>query len=289
MTFEMYGKLYGLSIAEFIRKAIEEDVGDGDHTSLSTIAAGSKSKAMVKAKANGIVAGLVVADLVLNEVDPELKVKVLVSEGTPVKPNDELMHLEGDTQSLLKAERLLLNCMQRMSGIATKTNALVNMIQGTSAKLLDTRKTTPNFRIFEKWAVHIGGGSNHRFGLYDMILIKDNHVDACGGIEKAIERASDYLQRTRKDLKIEIETRSIAEVQKVLDYGKVHRIMLDNFQPAILKDAVNMIGGKYETEASGGITEENIREIAETGVDFISVGALTHSFTSLDISMKIVS
>jgi len=226
---------------------------------------------------------------VLNEVDPELKVKVLVSEGTPVKPNDELMHLEGDTQSLLKAERLLLNCMQRMSGIATKTNALVNMIQGTSAKLLDTRKTTPNFRIFEKWAVHIGGGSNHRFGLYDMILIKDNHVDACGGIEKAIERASDYLQRTRKDLKIEIETRSIAEVQKVLDYGKVHRIMLDNFQPAILKDAVNMIGGKYETEASGGITEENIREIAETGVDFISVGALTHSFTSLDISMKIVS
>src|SRR6188768_1023634 len=239
MTFEMYGKMYGLSVSDFIRKAIEEDVGDGDHTSLSTITAGSQSKAVVKAKANGIVAGLVVADQVLNEVDPKMKVKVLVNEGAIVKPDDELIHIEGNTQSLLKAERLLLNCMQRMSGIATKTHALVNMIKGTSAKLLDTRKTTPNFRVFEKWAVHIGGGSNHRFGLYDMILIKDNHVDACGGIEKAIERANDYLQRKNKDLKIEIETRTMGEVQQVLNFGKVQRIMLDNFPVDELKAAVN--------------------------------------------------
>jgi len=289
MTFDMYAKTYGMPVAEFISKALEEDIGDGDHTSLSTIPESSVSKAVVKAKANGVIAGLVIADQVLNQVDPGMKVKVLVQDGAVVKPGDELMHIEGNTQSLLKAERVLLNCLQRMSGIATKTHSLVNLIKGTSAKLLDTRKTTPNFRIFEKWAVQTGGGLNHRFGLYDMILIKDNHVDACGGIEKAIVRANEYLRRTKKELKIEIETRSIAEVQKVLNCGNVHRIMLDNFPIADLKAAVKMIGGKFETEASGGITEENIREIAETGVDFISVGALTHSFNSLDISMKIVS
>jgi nicotinate-nucleotide pyrophosphorylase (carboxylating) len=289
MTFEMFGKMYGLSVDDFITKAIEEDVGDGDHTSLSTIPIASKSKAVVKAKEAGIIAGLVIADQVLNHVDAKMIVKVLVNEGAPVKPGDELIHIEGNTQSLLKAERLLLNYMQRMSGIATKTNALVNLIKGTSAKLLDTRKTTPNFRVFEKWAVHIGGGVNHRFGLYDMILIKDNHVDACGGIEKAIERANNYLQQTKKDLKIEIETRSITEVEKVLRSGNVHRIMLDNFPVKDLSAAVKLINGKFETEASGGITESNIREIAETGVNFISVGALTHSFNSLDISMKIVS
>ena len=289
MTFDMHSKTYGLSVTDFIRLALEEDVGDGDHTSLSTIPADSVSKAVVKAKANGIIAGLVVADQVLNQVDSKMKVNVLVQEGAEVKPGDELITIEGNTQSLLKAERLLLNCLQRMSGIATKTRSLVNLIKGTSAKLLDTRKTTPNFRIFEKWAVQIGGGDNHRFGLYDMILIKDNHVDACGGIEKAIERANDYLQRTKKDLKIEIETRSIGEVERVLKYGKVNRIMLDNFPLAELKDAISLVAGRNETEASGGITEDNIRQIALTGVDFISVGALTHSFNSLDISMKIVS
>ena len=288
MTFDMKG-MYGLSIAGFISKALEEDIGDGDHTSLSTIPENSISKAVVKAKANGVIAGLVVADQVLNQVDATMKVKVLASEGATVKPGDELMHIEGNTQSLLKAERLLLNCLQRMSGIATKTQTLVKLIKGTQAKLLDTRKTTPNFRVFEKWAVQIGGGFNHRFGLYDMILIKDNHVDASGGIEIAIERANVYLLKTKKDLKIEIETRSLDEVQRVLNFGKVHRIMLDNFGIEDLKKAVNMIAAKYETEASGGISEENIREIAEAGVDFISVGALTHSFNSLDISMKIVS
>jgi nicotinate-nucleotide pyrophosphorylase (carboxylating) len=288
MTFELK-EMYGLSVTDFITRALEEDIGDGDHTSLSTITESTVSKAVVKAKAAGVIAGLVVADQVLNQVDSTTRVKVLVNEGAAVKPGDELMHIEGNTQSLLKAERLLLNCLQRMSGIATKTQSLVNKIKGTSAKILDTRKTTPNFRIFEKWAVQIGGGFNHRFGLYDMILIKDNHVDASGGIETAIERANAYLLKTKKNLKIEIETRSLAEVQKVLNCGRVHRIMLDNFPVHDLKDAVKMIGGKFETEASGGITEENIREIAETGVDFISVGALTHSFNSLDISMKIVS
>jgi nicotinate-nucleotide pyrophosphorylase (carboxylating) len=287
MTFELK-EMYGLSVTDFISKALEEDIGDGDHTSLSTIPEGDVSKAVVKAKAAGVVAGLVVADQVLNQVDATMKVKVLVTEGANVKPGDELMHIEGNTQSLLKAERLLLNFLQRMSGIATKTQSLVNKIKGTSAKILDTRKTTPNFRVFEKWAVHIGGGYNHRFGLYDMILIKDNHVDASGGIETAIERANAYLFKTKRNLKIEIETRSLSEVQKVLNCGRVHRIMLDNFTVADLKEAVTMIGGKFETEASGGISEENIREIAETEVDFISVGALTHSFNSLDISMKIV-
>lgn len=289
MTFNMHAKTYGLSVSEFIRLALEEDIGDGDHTSLSTIPADSFSKAVVKAKEQGIIAGLVVADQVLNQVDSKMKVKVLVQEGANVNPGDDLIHIEGNTQSLLKAERLLLNCLQRMSGIATKTHALVKLIEGTSAKLLDTRKTTPNFRIFEKWAVQVGGGVNHRFGLYDMILIKDNHVDACGGIGKAIERANAYLERTKKNLKIEIETRTTTEVQEVLNSGKVNRILLDNFKVADLKAAVKLIGGKIETEASGGITEENIKDIATTGVDFISVGALTHSYKSLDISMKIVS
>jgi nicotinate-nucleotide pyrophosphorylase (carboxylating) len=289
MASIMEGKLYGLSVAEFIEKALKEDIGDGDHTSLATIPSGLKSKAVVRAKAKGIIAGLVLADQILNAVDPTIKVKVLVNEGAAVNPGDELIQIEGETQSLLKAERLLLNCMQRMSGIATKTNALVRTIEGTRAKLLDTRKTTPNFRVFEKWAVELGGGMNHRFGLYDMILIKDNHVDACGGIEKAIDSANEYLSKTKRHLKIEIETRTIEEVQRVLKHGKVNRIMLDNFSPVDLKKAVEIIGGKFETEASGGITEENIRGVAESGVDYISVGALTHSFTSLDISMKIVA
>lgn len=289
MTFKTNNHLYGLSIREFIEKALEEDVGNGDHTSLATIPKDARSKAIVKVKEKGIIAGLVVADQILNQVDSSTVVKVLIGEGAAVMPGVEVIHLEGKTRSLLKAERLLLNCMQRMSGIATKTNALMKLIEGTSARLLDTRKTTPNFRLFEKWAVAIGGGTNHRFGLYDMILIKDNHVDASGGIENAIARTLEYLERTGKDLQIEIETRNLDEVKQVLMQGGVHRIMLDNFSNENLIAAVKLINGRFETEASGGITEGTIRSVAETGVDFISVGALTHSYTSLDINMKIQS
>ncbi len=279
---------YGLSIKDFIENALREDVGNGDHTSLSTIPESSLGVANVKVKESGIIAGLVLADQILNQVDPTLKVKVLVAEGSQVKPGDIVMNVEGKTRSLLTAERLVLNCMQRMSGIATLTRKYVDELKGTNTKVLDTRKTTPNFRIFEKWAVHLGGGVNHRFGLYDMILIKDNHVDAAGGIENAIERANEYLKQTGKKLKIEIETRSLEEVKRVLKTGKVDRIMLDNFTPALLKDAIELIDKRFETEASGGITIETIRSYAESGVDYISVGALTHSHKSLDISMKIV-
>lgn len=279
---------YGLSIKDFIENALREDVGNGDHTSLSTIPESSLGVANVKVKETGIIAGLVLADQILNQVDPTLIVKVLVAEGSQVKPGDIVMTVEGNTRSLLTAERLVLNCMQRMSGIATLTRKFVDELKGTNTKVLDTRKTTPNFRIFEKWAVHLGGGVNHRFGLYDMILIKDNHVDAAGGIENAIERANEYLKQTGKKLKIEIETRSLEEVNRVLKTGKVDRIMLDNFTPTLLKEAIELINKRYETEASGGITIETIRSFAESGVDFISVGALTHSHKSLDISMKIV-
>jgi len=279
---------YGLSIKDFIENALREDVGNGDHTSLSTIPESSLGVANVKVKETGIIAGLLLADQILNQVDPTLIVKVLVAEGSQVKPGDIVMNVEGNTRSLLTAERLVLNCMQRMSGIATLTRKYVDELKGTNTKVLDTRKTTPNFRIFEKWAVHLGGGVNHRFGLYDMILIKDNHVDAAGGIENAIERANEYLKQTGKKLKIEIETRSLEEVNRVLKTGKVDRIMLDNFTPALLKEAIELIDKRYETEASGGITIETIRSFAESGVDFISVGALTHSHKSLDISMKIV-
>ncbi len=279
---------YGLSIKDFIENALREDVGNGDHTSLSTIPESSLGIANVKVKESGTIAGLVLADQILNQVDPTLKVKVLVAEGSQVKPGDIVMTVEGNTRSLLTAERLVLNCMQRMSGIATLTRKYVDELKGTNTKVLDTRKTTPNFRIFEKWAVHLGGGVNHRFGLYDMILIKDNHVDAAGGIENAIERANEYLKQTGKKLKIEIETRSLEEVNRVLKTGKVDRIMLDNFTPALLKEAIELIDKRFETEASGGITIETIRSFAESGVDYISVGALTHSHKSLDISMKIV-
>lgn len=285
MEFTEY---YGLSVSDFIEKALKEDIGDGDHTSLSTIPADLKGKANVKVKEKGIIAGLVLADQILNKVDSSLIVKVLVNEGSEVNVGDIVMTIEGNVRSLLQAERLLLNCMQRMSGIATLTRKYVDALKGTNTKVLDTRKTTPNFRLFEKWAVQLGGGVNHRFGLYDMILIKDNHVDAAGGIENAIDRANDYLKSTGKKLKIEIETRNLDEVNRVLKKGNVDRIMLDNFSPALLKEAIQLIGKKFETEASGGITLETIRSYAESGVDFISVGALTHSHKSLDISMKIV-
>lgn len=280
---------FGLSVSEFIENALREDVGDGDHTSLSTIPEGLVGKANVKVKEKGVIAGIELAELIVKTVDPTIQQSIVLKEGTDVNPGDIVMTLDGNVRSLLKLERLLLNCMQRMSGIATMTRKYVEAIEGTNCKVLDTRKTTPNFRLLEKLAVELGGGVNHRFGLYDMILIKDNHVDAAGGVKNAIESANRYLKNSGKILKIEIETRNLNEVKEVLVIGNVNRIMLDNFTPDLLKEAITLIAKKYETEASGGITLETIRSFALTGVDFISVGALTHSYRSLDISMKILS
>ena len=280
---------FGLSVSEFIESALKEDVGDGDHTSLSTIPEGLVGKANVKVKEKGVIAGIELAELIIKTVDPMIQQSIFLKEGVDVNPGDIVMTLNGNVRSLLKAERLLLNCMQRMSGIATLTRKYVEAIAGTNCKVLDTRKTTPNFRLYEKMAVELGGGVNHRFGLYDMILIKDNHVDASGGVKNAIESANQYIKNSGKLLKIEIETRNLDEVKEVLSIGNVNRIMLDNFTPDLLKEAIAMIDKKYETEASGGITLETIRSFAVTGVDFISVGALTHSHRSLDISMKILS
>lgn len=278
---------YGLSPDEFIRMALAEDTGDGDHTSISTIDEEKTGIAKVKMKEDGIIAGLNVANLILRCVDKTLKVQTNTSEGAKVLTGDVVMVVEGNVRSILRAERLLLNCMQRMSGIATLTRKFVDAVNGTSAGILDTRKTTPNFRHFEKLAVRAGGGINHRFGLFDMILIKDNHVDAAGGIRNALMKAADYLAKTGKNLIIEIETRNIGEVEEVMKAGIARRIMLDNFETADLKEAVKIIDKKFETEASGGITLSNVYSYALTGVNYISIGALTHSYKSLDISMKI--
>lgn len=278
---------YGLTPDEFINMALAEDIGDGDQTSLSTIDEGKKAIAKVKVKEDGIIAGIPVAVHILQCVDTALKVKTYTTDGAKVSNGDIVIEIEGNVRSLLQAERLLLNCMQRMSGIATLTKKFVDAVDGTGAEILDTRKTTPNFRHFEKLAVRAGGGINHRFGLYDMILIKDNHVDAAGGITNALIKAQEYLLKTGKKLFIEIETRNIAEVEEVMKSNIAKRIMLDNFEPADLINAVKIINKKFETEASGGISLSNVYSYAATGVDFISVGALTHSYKSLDISMKI--
>jgi nicotinate-nucleotide pyrophosphorylase (carboxylating) len=274
------------AIREFITLALQEDVGDGDHSSLAAVPANARNRARLIIKDNGILAGMELAQAIFSQVDPSLQVQVLLTDGTPVKHGDIGLTVEGNAQAILKAERLVLNCMQRMSGIATYTHRLVEIIEDTGARVLDTRKTTPLFRMMEKWAVVIGGGINHRYGLFDMIILKDNHVDYAGGIRKAIEATNQYLKATGKDLKIVIETRSLQEVEEVLATGSVFRIMLDNMSPAMMKQAVQLINGRYPTEASGGITLETIREVAESGVDFISVGALTHSIKSLDISLK---
>ena len=278
---------FGLSPVEFIKMALAEDSGDGDHTSISTINERSTGIARVKVKEDGIISGLEVAKLVLDCVDSSLKIHMNTSEGAKVSSGEVVMIVEGNVRSMLRAERLLLNCMQRMSGIATLTGKFVEAVENTNAKILDTRKTTPNFRHFEKLAVRAGGGLNHRFGLYDMILIKNNHVDASGGIINALVKASDYLKQNGKNLIIEIETRNLQEVDDVLKTGIAKRIMLDNFDPLTLKKAIEVIGNKFETEASGGITLSNVREYAISGVDFISVGALTHSYKSMDLNMKI--
>ncbi|HEK20552.1 MULTISPECIES: carboxylating nicotinate-nucleotide diphosphorylase [unclassified Mucilaginibacter] len=273
---------------QFILNALSEDVGDGDHTSLATIEAGTRGKAKLLVKDAGILAGVELARQIFDEVDTQLKLDTFLNDGDEIKPGDIAFEVEGGAQSILKAERLVLNCMQRMSGIATKTHAIVKLLEGTNTKVLDTRKTTPGMRYLEKWAVRIGGGVNHRIGLYDMILIKDNHVDYSGGIRQAIENANNYLQDTGKKLAIEIEVRNLDELEQVLQTGKVNRIMLDNFDFDTLRQAVSMIHGRYITEASGGITIDNIRDYADCGVDYISVGALTHSVKSLDLSLKAV-
>jgi nicotinate-nucleotide pyrophosphorylase (carboxylating) len=275
-------------IHHFIANALAEDVGDGDHTSLATIPDGTVGKAKLLVKDSGILAGVELALEIFNQVDSSLKVAVFLNDGAEVKPKDIAFEVTGNAQSILKAERLVLNCMQRMSGIATKTREIVDQLKGTNAKVLDTRKTTPGLRYIEKWAVRIGGGVNHRFGLYDMILIKDNHVDYSGGIRQAIENTHRYLEQNNKKLAIEIEVRNLEELEQVLQTGGVNRILLDNFNFNDLCQAVNIIEGRYITEASGGITIDNIRRYAECGVDYISVGALTHSVKSLDLSLKAV-
>ncbi|PKP52781.1 MAG: nicotinate-nucleotide diphosphorylase (carboxylating) [Bacteroidetes bacterium HGW-Bacteroidetes-1] len=271
-----------------IRQAIIEDLGDGDHTSLATIPAAARGKAKLLIKEEGILAGVQVARMVFNQIDKELIFKSFLEDGQLVYNGDIAFEVEGKSQSILTAERLVLNFMQRMSGIATHTHKLVQLLDGLPARLLDTRKTTPNMRIFEKLAVRIGGGYNHRFGLFDMILIKNNHIDFAGGIEQALKRTIIYLEQNNKKLKIEIEVRNFDELKQVIAFGKVDRIMLDNFSTKDMNKAVEMIAGRFEAEASGGITESNLRQYAETGVDYISVGALTHHVKSLDMSLRAI-
>jgi nicotinate-nucleotide pyrophosphorylase (carboxylating) len=271
---------------QFISNALKEDVGDGDHTALSTIPKNHKGWMQLKVKEDGIIAGIQAAEMILKFVDKKIRFKRLHKDGDKVKKGDVAFIVYGNTRRLLTTERLILNIMQRMSGIATKTAQLQHLCKGTRAKVIDTRKTTPGFRFFEKWAVVIGGGANHRYGLFDMILIKDNHIDFAGGIIEAIDEANAYLKRKKKKLDIEVETRNIDDVKKVLAHGKVQRIMLDNYTPAETAQAVKLIHGKYEVESSGGITEKNIAEYAKSGVDFISIGALTHHVKSLDLSLK---
>ena len=277
-----------MTLDQIIENALKEDIGDGDHTSLATIPLNACGKAQLLIKENGILAGIDVAKKVFQQVDKELTMKIYLPDGSKIEKGNIAFEVEGKSVSILSAERLVLNFMQRMSGISTFTHKVVQQLEGLKTKVLDTRKTTPNLRLFEKYAVKIGGGENHRFGLYDMILIKDNHVDFAGGIENAIKATHKYLANKGKDLKIEIEVRNFEEIRQVLSLGGIHRIMLDNFNTPDLAKAVTMIAGKYETEASGGITIDNIRQYAETGVDYISVGALTHHISSLDMSLKAV-
>jgi len=285
-----------MNIEEIIRQALEEDLGSGDHTTLATIPAEATGKSKLLVKEGGILAGVDIARQVYYLLDPSLKFDILITDGSAVMPGDVAFYVSGSSRSILTGERLALNFMQRMSGIATATSQLVKLIKGTKAKILDTRKTTPLLRELEKTAVRLGGGENHRMGLYDMIMIKDNHVDFAGGIRQAIEAVNAYLNKMKSEelkmknekLKIEIEVRNFRELEEVLSVSRVDRVMLDNFTAPDLAKAVKMIGGRFETEASGGINANNIREYAETGVDFISVGALTHHIKSLDMSLKAV-
>jgi len=275
-----------LMIDKLIELAIQEDLGSGDHTSLATIPKNALGKATLLINEEGIIAGIDVAAKVFHKIDPEVVFIPMLTDGAPVQKGDVAFIVEGKSISLLSAERLALNFMQRMSGIATKTNQFVRLLDGLPVKLLDTRKTTPNMRIFEKEAVRIGGGYNHRFGLYDMILIKNNHIDFAGGVANALESCMHYLKRNHLDLKIEIEIRDFDELTEAFSFGGFQRIMLDNFSVERLQRAIQLINRQYETEASGGITEATLRSYAETGVDFISVGALTHHINSLDMRLR---
>ncbi|MEO5602239.1 MAG: carboxylating nicotinate-nucleotide diphosphorylase [Cyclobacteriaceae bacterium] len=273
-------------LKRFIDSALFEDVGDGDHSSLATIPERAQNKAKLLIKDDGIIAGVELAKHIFNSVDKKIKIDIYKEDGQPIKFGDIAFTVAGSARTILLVERLVLNCMQRMSAISTRTQKFVKLIAGTKAQLLDTRKTTPNFRLLEKWAVLTGGGKNHRMGLFDMIMLKDNHIDMAGGILPAINRTKEYLRANNKKLQIEIETRNLSEVQEVLSAGGIDIIMLDNMDVKTMIEAVRLINGKYKTEASGGVTEETIRGIAECGVDYISVGALTHAVKSLDLSLK---
>lgn len=273
-------------IEAIIDNALREDIGDGDHSSLACVPENAQGKATLHIKDNGILAGVELAEMIFHRYDPSLKMETFIRDGAKVKKGDIAFTVTGPSRSILATERLVLNFMQRMSGIATQTNQIVSLLDGLDTQLLDTRKTTPGIRYMEKWAVRIGGGKNHRFALYDMIMLKDNHVDYAGGIRQAIESTNEYLKNTGKDLKIEIEVRNETELQEAIATGNVDRIMLDNFTPERIKAVIGTIPAQYKIEASGGITLDNIRSYAETGVHFISVGALTHSFKSLDMSLK---
>lgn len=271
---------------DFIHRSLKEDIGSGDHSSLASIPQGTQGKAHMLIKEDGVLAGVELAYSIFKQVDESLEVEIVLQDGAKVKKGDIALRVKGSTHSILKSERLVLNLAQRLSGIATIANKIVSLIEGTNTKILDTRKTTPGLRFLEKWAVTVGGAYNHRIGLYDMIMLKDNHVDYAGGIQQAIQRTQKYLAENQLDLKIEVETRNINEVKEVINAGGVNRIMLDNFSPDEIREALALIDGKFETEASGGVTIETVREYAETGVDYISIGALTHSVKSMDISLK---
>ncbi len=273
-------------LERFISSALAEDIGSGDYSSLAAVPQDKIGRARLLIKDSGILAGVALAREIINRYDPNLQLKVVLDDGEKVNYGEIAFEINGPARSILTTERLVLNCMQRMSGIATLTNRLCKLVEGTAVELLDTRKTTPNFRLPEKWAVLIGGGKNHRLGLYDMIMLKDNHIDLAGGIKAAINETKAYLRALNLSLKIEVETRSLNEVEEVLQVGGVDYIMLDNMTPEEMKTAVKMVGGRIKTEASGGITEATIREVALSGVDYISVGALTHSVKSMDMSLK---
>lgn len=274
------------TLDQIIKNSFIEDIGDGDHSSLACVPKDGIGKAKLIIKDSGVLAGVELALRIFHTYDPTLKIEVFIQDGATVKPGQIAFEVTGSSQSILATERLVLNFMQRMSGIATQTNKIVQRIEGLDTKLLDTRKTTPGVRLLEKWAVRIGGGHNHRFALYDMIMLKDNHIDYAGGIEAAINRTTAYLKETKRNLKIEVEVRNPDELQQVIAVGQVDRIMLDNFTPEQIRAVLPTIPKHFEVEASGGITLDNIRSYAETGVNFISVGALTHSFKSLDMSLK---
>ncbi|MBU2997435.1 carboxylating nicotinate-nucleotide diphosphorylase [Cellulophaga baltica] len=279
---------FNKEIALIIENAIREDVGDGDHSSLACIPKTATGKAKLLVKDEGLIAGIAFAKQVFSYVDKNLKIESILKDGDKIKQGDIAFYVEGSSQSILKAERLVLNAMQRMSAIATKTNFFVNLLEGTETKILDTRKTTPGIRALEKWAVKIGGGENHRFALYDMIMLKDNHIDFAGGIDKAIEKTKQYLKETNRDLKIIVEARDLNEVQQILEAKGVYRILLDNFSFEDTRTAVKLIGIDSLTESSGGINEKTIRDYAECGVNYISSGALTHSVYNMDLSLKAV-